>query len=554
MVIAVRIVVITSLLLAALIIQFTAELVLPINYIYLVAGTCYALSVIYIILGSRIASRAVNLYIQMAGDVFVETMLVYFTGGLDSPFSFLYLVTIITASMLLYRRGGLVTASGSVILYVGLADLIYFGFLPLPPQSFFASTQWSLMRLYVNLATNVAGFYATALLTSYISEKLRRTYEELDVNRQSLAQLRALNENVVASIPSGLLTLDADGEVAFANPAAAEILGREPYRMVGRHIVELELFTREEWETRARGLADSPTVRGEISSYRRGEDIIVLGYAVTPLRTLQGAPAGMTFIFQDLTEMKKLEAQVRMKDRMAAVGELSAGIAHEIRNPLAAIAGSVQVLRNSDQLSAQEKRLMSIILKESERLNQTIAEFLRFVKPHERRELEFDIAASLVETLELLSNSAEIGQSHRVTWSADPSSFIVSGDPDQIRQVFWNLARNAIQAMPQGGTLRVNSAVEDAGFVIRFVDEGRGMTERELRSLFEPFRTSVASGTGLGMAISYRIIQEHGGRIEAESIPDVGTTITVVLPIAGDPEGIAGIAGGLLLRPPATSR
>ena len=174
---------------------------------------------------------------------------------------------------------------------------------------------------------------------------------------------------------------------------------------------------------------------------------------------------------------------------------------------------------------------MSIILKESERLNQTIAEFLRFVKPHERRELEFDIAASLVETLELLSNSAEMSERHRVTWSIDPSSFIVSGDPDQIRQVFWNLARNAIQAMPDGGELRVTAALEDSGFVIRFADEGRGMSERELRSLFEPFRTNAPTGTGLGMAISYRIIQQHGGRIEVASVPDAGTTITLVLPV-----------------------
>ncbi len=539
MTIAVRIVVITSLLLAALIIQFTAEIVLPINYIYFFAGTGYVLSVVYIILGSRIASRAVNLYIQMAGDVFLETMLVYFTGGLDSPFSFLYLVTIITASMLLYRRGGLVVASGSVVLYGGLADLVYFGFLPSPPQSFFASTQWSLVRLYVNLATNVAGFYATALLTSYISEKLRSTYEELDVNRQSLARLRALNENVVASIPSGLLTLDADGSIAFANPAAGEILAREPRAMVGRHIVDLGLFTREGWDQRTRILATSPTVRGEINHYPRGDEYIVLGYAITPLRTLEGAPAGVTFIFQDLTEMKKLETQVRMKDRMAAVGELSAGIAHEIRNPLAAIAGSVQVLRSSSQLSAQEKRLMSIILKESERLNKTIADFLRFVKPHEKRDLEFDIAASLVETMELLSNSAEIGGTHRISWTIDPSSFFVIGDPDQIRQVFWNLARNAIQAMPEGGTLRVTSCVEGSELVIRFADEGRGMTEREIRSLFEPFRTTAPSGTGLGLAISYRIIQEHGGRIEVASVPDAGTTITVVLPVGAEQESAA---------------
>ncbi|MGH9457558.1 MAG: two-component system sensor histidine kinase NtrB [Thermoanaerobaculia bacterium] len=535
MLIAVRVVVITSLLLAALIIQFTADIVLPINYVYLVAGAGYALTVAYIVVGRVIPNPAVNLYVQFAGDVFIETLLVYFTGGLDSPFSFLYLVTIITASMLLYRRGGLVTASGAVILYGGLVDLMYFGVLPAPPPSFFSTTQWSLVRLYLNLSTNVAGFYATALLTSFISEKLRRTYHELDVNRQSLAELKAINENVVASIPSGLLTLSNDGVVSFANPAASEILGIPAPEAVGKHVVDVRLFEVEEWEEIARRSAESAVVRGE-TTYARGEEAMAIGYAVTPLRTLQGNASGLSCIFQDLTEVKRLEGQLRMKDRMAAVGELSAGIAHEIRNPLAAIAGSVQVLRNSKNLAVQEQRLMSIILKESERLNKTIGEFLRFVKPHERREIEFDIAASLVETLELLSNSAEMKPGHRVEWNVDPSSFIVAGDPDQIRQVFWNLARNAIQAMPEGGILRVTSSVSDATFVIEFLDEGLGMTERERRSLFQPFRTSQPSGTGLGMAISYRIVQEHGGRIDVDSEPGHGTRITVALPIGQEVE------------------
>ncbi|HVR44410.1 MAG TPA: ATP-binding protein [Thermoanaerobaculia bacterium] len=533
--IAIRVVVVTTLILAALIIQFTAgDIVVPLDYLYFVAGVCYALTIAYIIAGRLIRNRATNLYIQFAGDVFIETMLVYFTGGIDSPFSFLYLVTIITASMLLYRRGGLIVASGAVILYGGLADLMYFGVLPAPPQTFFAPTQWSTMRLYLNIATNLAGFYATALLTSYISEKLRRTYEELDLNRQNLAQLRALNENVVASIPSGLLALEEGGVVAFINPAACEILGLPPDRAVARHVTDLGLFNPAEWSSISEKLRTSPLVRGEFDGFRRGEELISLGYALTLLRTLEGDSAGLTFIFQDLTEMKKLEAQLRMKDRMAAVGELSAGIAHEIRNPLAAIAGSVQVLRSSKSLSAQEQRLMSIILKESERLNKTIAEFLRFVKPHERRHIEFDVAASLTETLELLSNSPEVGPDHSIAWSIDPSSFILHGDPDQISQVFWNLVRNAFQAMPAGGTLRVTTEVAGDAYLIRFRDEGRGMSERERRSLFQPFRTSFPAGTGLGMAISYRIVQEHGGRLDVESVPGAGTTITLALPVGAE--------------------
>jgi len=228
--------------------------------------------------------------------------------------------------------------------------------------------------------------------------------------------------------------------------------------------------------------------------------------------------------------MKKLEAELRLKERMAAVGELSAGIAHEIRNPLAAIAGSAQVLRNSTSLQPHEQRLMSIVLKETERLNKSIAEFLRFVRPQEKHAAEFDIAASLAETLELLANSPELRAEHTIDCQIEPPSFHIIGDADQIRQVFWNLARNAFQAMPAGGALRVRTAVVDDNYQIIFTDNGRGMTEGDLRRLFQPFRTNFPSGTGLGMAISYRIVQEHGGKIDVSSREGIGTTITVSLP------------------------
>src|SRR5207253_8754933 len=200
-----------------------------------------------------------------------------------------------------------------------------------------------------------------------------------------------------------------------------------------------------------------------------------LGYAVTPLRTLEGTDSGYTLIFQDLTEMKQMEAELRLKDRMAAVGELSAGIAHEIRNPLAAIAGSVQVLKKSNALSQQEQRLMSIILKESERLNKSIADFLRFVRPQDRRPMEFDVAASLSETLDLLANSPELRPDHRIERQISPPSFTLVGDADQIRQVFWNLARNAFQAMPNGGTLRLSTDVAGDTYRILCRVVGRGL-------------------------------------------------------------------------------
>jgi two-component system sensor histidine kinase PilS (NtrC family) len=547
MLIAVRVIVVTTLILAALIIQYTVREFLPINYIYLIAGLTYGLTLAHITLGRLVASRRINLMVQIGGDLLVVTLLVYFTGALDSPFSFMYLVSIITASMLLFRRGGLMAASGAVILYGGLGDLMYYGFLPIPQQTWFTPTQWSSSRLYFNMATNFAGFYATALLVSIISEKLQKTSEELDANRQNLAELRALNQNVVESIPSGLITLTQYGTAAFINPAGCQILQSQPYSVLGRHVTEIGFVTREQWNEVREQLTEGALVRRENDSFDVGSERLSIGFALTPLSTLEGKASGYTLIFQDLTEMKKLEAELRLKDRMAAVGELSAGIAHEIRNPLAAIAGSVQVLKNSQSLSQQEQRLMTIVLRESERLNKTIAEFLRFVRPQEKRTSEFDIAASISETLDLLANSAELRKDHEIRREINPPSFTILGDSDQIRQVFWNIALNAIRAMASGGALTVRAEPSDGTYRIVFSDSGRGMSEADLRRLFQPFRTNFPSGTGLGMAISYRIVQEHGGSIDVTSLVGEGTAITVSLPIAqaslrGYPSPVAGAA------------
>src|SRR5712692_2829911 len=263
MLIAVRVVVVTTLLLSALIIQYTVVIVLPIEYLYATAAVTYGLTLLYIGAGQIIRSRKINLAIQLAGDLLVETLLVYFTGALDSPFAFLYLVSIITASMMLYRRGGLFAASGAVILYGVLGDLMYYGILPLPEQSWFGATAWTSSRLYLNMSTNFAGFYATAILTSYLSEKLQKTFEELDANRQNLAELRALNQNVVESIPSGVITLSRDGIASFVNPAGLGILQVVLREIIGCHVADLGFFTVEEWTNLREQLTEGSVVRGE---------------------------------------------------------------------------------------------------------------------------------------------------------------------------------------------------------------------------------------------------------------------------------------------------
>ena len=280
--ITIRVVVVTTLLIAVLIVQFTIGAGLPINYLYLVSGVTYLLTILYVAVARRVRDRTVNLSIQIAGDLIVETLLIYYTGGLDSPFSFLYLVSIITASMLLYRRGGLFTASGCVMLYAGLGDLLYYGLVPAPEQQFFAQTTFTSLRLYLNMATNFAGFYATALLTSYVSEKLRETSIQLDANRRNLAQLTALNENVVASIPSGLFTVTPSGIIAFANPAASEIFNCDAIELVGRPLADLGLFPAEQWDALRESMVAKRVVRGERTDFRRGDELVTIGYAATP--------------------------------------------------------------------------------------------------------------------------------------------------------------------------------------------------------------------------------------------------------------------------------
>ena len=421
--------------------------------------------------------------------------------------------------MLLYRRGGLLAASGAVDplrrarrpdVLRRPADAGAVALLPI---------DWTASRLYFNMAANFSGFYATALLTSYLSEQLQRTSLELDANRQNLAELRALNQNVVESIPSGLITLSSFGTASFVNPAGAQhpADGAAGHPRPARHRARASSPS-SEWNDAREELAAGQVVRKEIDDVTVDGDARNIGFAVSPLSTLEGKAAGYTLIFQDLTEMKKLEAELRLKDRMAAVGELSAGIAHEIRNPLAAIAGSVQVLKGSKSLTPQEQRLMSIVLKESERLNKSISDFLRFVRPQEKRAARVRRRRRASPRRSTCCRTRPSShERHEIRREIAPPSFTLVGDADQIRQVFWNLARNAVQAMPHGGVLTVRTTVDDGAYHIIFTDNGRGMSPADLRRLFQPFRTNFPSGTGLGMAISYRIVQEHGGRIDVTS-------------------------------------
>jgi two-component system sensor histidine kinase PilS (NtrC family) len=258
---------------------------------------------------------------------------------------------------------------------------------------------------------------------------------------------------------------------------------------------------------------------------------LFLGLAVSILRSRPRLPLGYLLMFQDLTEIQALEQQVRLKERMAALGEMAAGIAHELRNPLASISGSVQVLKGELDPRGEEADLMEIVIRESQRLDRTIRNFLLFARPGEFSPRVADLGPLLEEMARLLRNGPEFREGHRIEVVAEGGPAECAVDLDRIKQVFWNLAQNALRAMPEQGTLRV--CLETLGeehVAIRFRDEGTGMSEEEAKAYFQPFASRFHGGVGLGAAIVYRIVEEHGGQVQIRSAPGRGTEVTVILP------------------------
>jgi len=521
-----RVIVVTSLLLSALLIQLTFSITLPLSPIYYLAAFAYSISILAIVLLGRVRAEA-NAALQILGDLATITGLVYVSHGPDSGFTFLYLASVTAGAILLGRQGGLISAGLAAVFYAVLVDLMRWGVLPQIDSGDVPPRVWSRAGLVGNVALNVFAFLATALLVSAASQKLREARADVSRRNAEIAGLQALHSSVLASMSSGLVTTDLEGTVTYANPAAGELLGRPDSEVVGRHVLSLGLVEEASWaQVRS---ASSGILRFEGKRPALG-DGAYFGISAATLRDGSGRATGKMLIFQNLTELKKLEGEVRLKEKMAAVGELAAGIAHEIRNPLASISGSVQALRSSAVPGSSEQRLMEIVVSESQRLSLIIEDFLKYVRPKERAIEQVDGPAALRDVVTLLQHSDELTPSHQILVDLEPESVLVAADPGQLRQIFWNLARNAIAAMPDGGTIRVSARLDAERWTVSISDEGHGMTAEERDVLFTPFAHSFPGGTGLGLAIVYHIVEEHGGTIAVETAPNQGTTIRITLP------------------------
>jgi len=532
--IAIRAIIGTILLGSAVVVQITAPGSFPVNPFFFLIGLTYGLTIIY-----GLTLRFVDRYrwlidLQLAGDALIVSAFIYFTGGITSYFTSLYVLPVVAAGALQFRRGGLMAATLSTVLYVGLVIAQYLAAAGYRTDPWLAAATLALPPSSVaryTVALNVFGFFAVALLSGSLAESLRSAGALLEEASTEIADLQALNQHVIDSLPSGLVTADPALRIRTFNRGAESITGMPFRSAVGRPINEVLQLPGPVMESIQSDLTVKRARRHQFR-YRTGDGReLEIGLTATHLETPRGR-AGLLFTFQDVTSIKKLERDSQIQQRLAAVGEMAAGIAHEIRNPLASMSGSIQILRHELPLSSEQEQLMDIVLRESERLNTTIRSFLAYARPQRFHIERFDARRPLNDAALLLRNSADVHDKHEILVDVPGSELWYEADEGQIKQIIWNLATNGLRAMPDGGRLHLIGAYEpaSAGVVLTVRDEGVGIPPEELDRLFQPFHGTFAQGSGLGLAIVHRIVSDYNGEISVSSQPGAGTSVSVHLP------------------------
>lgn len=470
-------------------------------------------------------------YLQTIWDLLFVTLLLLFTGGVTSPYSFLYLLSIMNAGVLLGRREALYTASLCGILYGAILDLQFFGLLGFIGLGRESALQVGATHIIYNIFLNLMGFYLTAIITGHLYRIAQENEDALKRKIVNYDELERLNKTIVLNLESGLITLTPRGYIRVFNRQAEILTGKSQNDVYDMHISSLFPKITSDIES------SKVSTQYEFEFKRNNSETLMLGFGASPFFDMNGEIAGFILNFKDLTSLIKMKEALKQKDRLAAIGELSARMAHEIRNPLTAMSGAVQLLSEHGCITGSDKRLLAIILRESDRLNNLVTEFLAYARPSLPNKTCVNIHKTIEDMRILVASDRKFDKieiDNRV-----PSEMYINADENQLKQVFLNLLYNSADASSVDGKITIeaiaqsdlNSAgPDDRIVVITVTDNGCGLSEETSKHMFEPFWTTKPEGTGLGLAIIYRIVEGHSGRITIESPPQGGCRISISLP------------------------
>ena len=495
----------------------------------------------------RVPLQTVALF-QVVGDLGVVGGIIFSTGGVESPLSFLFLFVIISSSVMLPRVASYLTASGASIIYGLLVDLEFFNVIQ--PIYFFPKSTASYQGAYLFyiISLNIASFFSVAYLSSILNHRLRVIKDELRTKNIDFKKLQQFHRDVVQNMVNGLITTDLEGRITSVNIACENITGIPLNECIGKYCYEVlpmeeltRLFTYKEDH-----LSMPYHMEGECQ--REGNDTILISMKISHLM-ISGAdgkknleqPEGYICVFEDRTEMHQMEEKMKQSEQMAAVGKFSAGLAHEIRNPLASLSGSIQLLKETLEIDEDQQRLMEIVLKETERVNGIVSEFLAYSQPRKSKPTVIDLTQLLEDIIILMKNSNEYDPSINIQLVAPPDHIIIQSEEAQIRQMIWNLSINGVQAMDKSGNLTLTLKKVDGykgkdfetdrrGVLIIVEDQGRGIPLEEQTTIFEPFFTTREEGVGLGLPTVKQIVERFAGNISVTSKPGHGTCFDVFLP------------------------
>jgi len=496
--------------------------------IYAIIGITYLLSILYVFLLKKITKIFVNIYIQCFFDVISITALVYATGGVESIYPTLYPLIIIYSALFLGGKGVILIASFSSIMYGLLLDLEFYRVIqPIysVPHVYVSSPGYVFSRIFAHIAS----FYIIAVLSNFVVRQERRARVLLSERESAFEQLDLLHRSIIESVGSGIMTADRAGRIRSLNRAAEEISGYLFDKIKGKKI-EAVFPNMFEVMKKKDGILD----RFELTLSRQDDENKILGFSVFPLIDPGGKNIGNIYIFQDLTSVRNMEREVEKSKKLAFIGEMASVLAHELRTPLVSIGGSIQLLRKDLKLDKTDRKLMNIILRGKDQLEDLANNFLFLARSNSENRSRIKIREIFDDIIESIRFGPDWTENIEIERDISVRNDVY-GNKTEIRRIFWNITLNALQSMPDGGKLKISARKinENSGkelLEVSISDTGCGIGKENMGKVLEPFYTTKERGTGLGLAIVNRIVEIHRGEFRIESELNKGTTCTILLP------------------------